>query len=262
MPELPVAPQPTAKPPATPVHRGQTGCCGGHTKVQDGQRGGGCDEAHGPVPAAPGRQGSRFLREFLANPIATAAIAPSSRHLAAAMLRGVDLGSMRTVVEFGPGTGVFTRAVLEGLRAAGNTGAEFIAIEKNPRMAAALQQEFALLGADGGGAAPVPGVQIVAGDALDVDSVLGALGQDHADFILSGLGWPSIPAAIRDAILEKTAAALPAGREFRTFGYHIGLTLPGAWGFRRTVRRLFSRVTISPVVWRNLPPAFVYSCVK
>ncbi len=170
------------------------------------------------------------------------------------MLKGVDIASLRTIVEFGPGTGVFTRAVLEALRASGNDQVRFVALELNPRMASELQAEFApLAGARG------PRVEILNENALNVDRVLDGT---HADFILSGLGWPSIPAAIRDAILEKTATALTPGREFRTFGYHIGLTLPGAWGFRKTVRRLFKSVTISPVVWRNIPPAFVYTCVK
>ena len=226
------------------------------------------DVAVGAAPGVSGgraaggrssRQGSRFLREFLANPIATAAIAPSSRHLAAAMLRGVEMGSLSTVVEFGPGTGVFTRAVLEGLRASGNEGALFLAIEKNGRMARELGAELGVLdGAESSG----PRARVIEGDALEVDVLLQRHGAREADFILSGLGWPSIPAGIRDAILEKTAAALGRGKQFRTFGYHIGLTLPGAWGFRRTVRRLFSRVEISRVVWRNLPPAFVYTCTK
>lgn len=210
-----------------------------------------------PVPARS--QGGRFLREFLANPIATAAIAPSSRHLAAAMLKDVDMASLGTIVEFGPGTGVFTRAVLEALRAVGNRDCLFLAIEKNPRMAAELQREFAPLNDL---AAPGPRVTVVNDDALNVDALLKAAGRSQADFILSGLGWPSIPASIRDGILERTAACLGPGREFRTFGYHIGLTLPGAWGFRKTIRRLFSSVTISRVVWRNLPPAFVYTSRK
>lgn len=201
------------------------------------------------------------------------------------MLKGLDMASLRTIVEFGPGTGVFTRATIESLRAAGNTQARFIALELNPRMAANLQAEFAILGepsaaAAGSGspessarpsapssaahAAPAahPRVTILNDNALNIDRALASANATHADLIVSGLGWPSIPAAIRDAILEKTAASLAPGQEFRTFGYHIGLTLPGAWGFRKTVRRLFKSVTISPVIWRNLPPAFVYRCVK
>jgi len=190
------------------------------------------------------------------------------------MLKGLDFASLRTIVEFGPGTGVFTRATLEALRAAHNTDAVFLALELNPRLATELQAEFAPIAALDPRATPGqhdprdrthttgPRVHIRNDNALNIDRALADSGRPHADLIISGLGWPSIPAGVRDAILEKTAAALAPGRAFRTFGYHIGLSLPGAWGFRKTVRRLFSRVTISPVVWRNLPPAFVYECVK
>lgn len=173
------------------------------------------------------------------------------------MLRGIDVAGLRTIVEFGPGTGVFTRAVLSALRSAGNTSATLIALELNPRMAAALAAEISPADVPN-----VPRAEILNENALNIARVLTDRGLDRADFVLSGLGWPSIPAAVRDGILEATASVLRPGSEFRTFGYHIGLALPGAWGFRRTVRRLFSRVAISPVVWRNIPPAFVYQCVR
>lgn len=254
MAQLPVAAERTQAQTKAPAGCGKQDCCGAHApRAQTSP------PVSGEPSTAPTRRHSSFLREFLANPIATAAIAPSSRYLAAAMLKGVDAASLRSIVEFGPGTGVFTRAVLEALRAAGNTDCTFLAIELNPRMADSLRDEFAPLNDP---ASRGPRVTVLNDNALSLDRILRDAGRPHADFILSGLGWPSIPAAIRDGILEKTAAALPPGRQFRTFGYHIGLTLPGAWGFRKTVRRLFSDVTISPIVWRNLPPAFVYTCTK
>ena len=66
----------------------------------------------------------------------------------------------------------------------------------------------------------------------------------------------------RARILLATAAVLRPGGEFRTFGYHCGLLMRGAWHFRGAVERLFSEVTISEVVWMNMPPAFVYRCVR
>lgn len=189
----------------------------------------------------------RFFREFLANPIATAAIAPSSAALADRMLASIDWGSVGSIVEYGPGTGSFTREVLRRLQQVGNTRCRFLALELNPRLARQL-------------AADIEGVTVREGDASDVARFAKEVGFDRADYVISGLGWPSIKPTIRDRILEATRMVLGPGGEFRTFGYHIGLTLPGAWGFRRTVRRLFDEVHISPVVWRNIPPAFVYTC--
>lgn len=161
------------------------------------------------------------------------------------MLEGLDLTGAITLVEYGPGTGVFSREAARRL----GPDADFIVIERNERFADRLREQL-------------PAVDVYHGDAQEVLDVLLTHDKEHADAIISGLGWPSIPDEPREAILEATAKALRSGAEFRTFGYHIGLTMRGAWRFRKTVRRLFSEVTISPVIWANLPPAFVYRCVK
>lgn len=53
----------------------------------------------------------QFLREYLSTPDTIGAIAPSSRHLAAAMTASIDFDKARCIVEYGAGTGVFTRKV-------------------------------------------------------------------------------------------------------------------------------------------------------
>jgi phospholipid N-methyltransferase len=53
----------------------------------------------------------------------------------------------------------------------------------------------------------------------------------------------------------------PGGR-FATFAYVHGTPFPGGIRFRRMLRERFAKVSLSPVVWRNLPPAFVYRCEK
>lgn len=189
--------------------------------------------------------GTGFFSEFLRDPVATAAIAPSSPALAAAMLDGLDLARVRTVVEYGPGTGVFTRAVLEGLARTGNDTARVIALELNGRLARRLAGEL-------------PSIEVHHASADEVETVLAGR---HADLIVSGLGWPSLPADLRRSLLERTSRVLAGGGAFRTFGYHVGLLFPGAWEFRRICRERFATVTISPVVWSNLPPAFVYRCI-
>lgn len=191
--------------------------------------------------------GTGFLSEFVRNPLRTAAIAPSSKALARAMLDRVDLAAVRSIVEYGPGTGVFTRTTLDALDAAGNTTARYLALELNPRMADDLRLTL-------------PRVDVRCANALDVDRELGP-GAGGVDLIISGLGWPSIPVGPRTEILRKTRAMLRRGGRFHTFGYHIGLCMVGAWQFRACVRDLFDNVNISPVVWANVPPAFVYRCV-
>jgi phosphatidylethanolamine/phosphatidyl-N-methylethanolamine N-methyltransferase len=59
-----------------------------------------------------------------------------------------------------------------------------------------------------------------------------------------------------------TLAALKSGGRFATFGYLEGSILPTGRRFRRKIRRLFTEVHRSPIVWANMPPAFVYQCVR
>ena len=191
-----------------------------------------------------------FLSEFVRSPVATAAIAPSSRRLGELMLRGVDLSRVRTVVEYGPGTGAFTRLVLRGLGEAGNTSAKLLAVELNERQARALPERCE----------HDDRLEVVHASATDVRALLRDQDEGGMDLVVSGLGWPSLPGRVRDTIIDETAELLRPGGSFRTFGYHVGLLFPGAWKFRERVRARFEAVSISPVVWGNLPPAFVYTC--
>jgi len=205
-----------------------------------------------PNPPVPRNQlkppsRARFLAQFIAKPGVIGAVAPSSRWLARAMVEGLDLSTAGAVVEFGPGSGAFTDEILTRI----GPDTRFFAIERNAAMARQLRERHPLL-------------HVVTGDAGEVVALAGEQGikAGSVDCILSGLPWPSFSDGLRTRILEAAFAALRPGGELRTFGYHVGLTMRGAWHFRREARRVFSSVTISPVIWRNLPPAFVYCCRK
>lgn len=216
---------------------------------------------HGSARKPRAGAAGAFVREFLRDPGATAAIAPSSRRLARQMLDGIDMGSLNSIVEFGPGSGVFTREVLGRLpgdwhmdltREARVCGRPtFIAIEYNPRMAEIVREQF-------------PGAVVVTESAANIERVCADHGVTPGtlDCVISGLGWASFPPALTTQILEATARVLRPGGHFRTFAYHIGLVKRSAWHLKSELRRLFSSVESSPGVWANLPPAFVYRCVK
>ncbi len=214
--------------------------------------------AHPPRPTrARQRSGGRasFIREFLRNPGATAAIAPSSRVLADRMVRGIDLAGCSSIVEFGPGSGVFTRAMLDRIphgwaRSEGGTGT-FIAIEYNRRMARNVAREF-------------PRATVVFDSAANIEKLCAAQGiaPGTLDAVISGLGWASFPPALTTEILEATARMLRPGGHFRTFAYHVGLVKRNAWHLRSELRRLFGEVEMAHGAWANLPPAFIYRCQK
>jgi len=80
-----------------------------------------------------------FSAEALANFQATSAVAPSSRYLIRAMLAPLPLARARTVVEFGPGTGAITRALLDALP----RQATLYSFEISPRFRDYLRQKLA-----------------------------------------------------------------------------------------------------------------------
>src|SRR5476651_94906 len=81
-----------------------------------------------------------FLREWLANPLRTGAVAPSSPKLAAAMAEWLPADPENYVLELGPGTGAVTEALIKyGLRED-----RLVAIERNPTMADLLRKRFPL----------------------------------------------------------------------------------------------------------------------
>lgn len=220
--------------------------------------------SHAPPPrrvadAVGGR--FAFAKEFLKEPKEMAAVAPSSRFLARRMVQGIDFVHAGAIVEYGPGLGTFSRAVINGMHTAGVSNApasdpalprcRFIAIERNEKMAELFRHRF-----------DPSDVTLYNDDAANVRHICELEGVADVGYVVSGLGWPSFSDDLRERILVATSQVLRPGGEFRTFGYHVGLMLRGAWHFRRLVRQLFSEVTISRIVWRNMPPAFVYRCIK
>jgi phospholipid N-methyltransferase len=184
-----------------------------------------------------------FLWEFVRHPGTVGAIAASSVFLAREMVQGFDWQRIRTVVEYGPGTGAFTGEILAQLQ----PGARYAAIEINPQFAQHLRAKY-------------PGVAIHQISAVDVASVCAQEGFASLDAIVCGLPWASFSDPLQTAILDAAIAMLEPDGQFATFAYLQGMLLPGGSRMRSRLRRCFASVESSRVVWRNLPPAFVYRC--
>lgn len=186
-----------------------------------------------------------FLRAFAQSPGSVGAVAPSSRLLAERMVAGVGLESAEVVVEFGPGTGGLTRTVLAHL----GPGARFLAVELNEPFVRHLRERF-------------PGVDVHHGSAVETPALLAARGLGPADVVISGLPWASFPPRAQHRLLRAAHEALRPGGSFVTFAYAGPSLLPRGRRFRALLHRVFGEVRTTPLVWRNLPPAFAYQCRK
>jgi phospholipid N-methyltransferase len=186
-----------------------------------------------------------FLGRFLKRPVRTGAVAPSSRWLARAMVADMELTQARVVVELGPGTGSFTGAIQEAIGAQ----AFFMAVEVDPLFSRQLAKRF-------------PRLVVVNDTAERLAHYLEQHGQAEADSILCGIPWAGFSDDLQRRLMQSVCESLRPGGRFATFAYIHASWLPSARRFRLLLESWFSHVDTTPVIWRNLPPAFVYRCRK
>jgi phosphatidylethanolamine/phosphatidyl-N-methylethanolamine N-methyltransferase len=175
-----------------------------------------------------------FFRAWLKAPLRVAAIAPSSSGLADLITSeiGRDTGP---VIELGPGTGVFTQAII----ARGVSENELALVELGSEFSAALRQRF-------------PRVQLLNMDAAHLHRVDLFSGWP-AGAVVSGLPLLSMPDAKVFAILRAAFAAMAPDGSFYQFTY--GLRCPVE---RRVLDRLGLEAERIGGTFANLPPAAVY----
>jgi phospholipid N-methyltransferase len=189
--------------------------------------------------------GIQFVRQFIVDPRITGAVWPSSRGLARRMTEWTNWDLVNVVVEYGPGTGVFTEEILSRK----TPQARYIGIERNARFAAMLKRRF-------------PGLLVCNDSVARVRQICDVQGVESADLIVCGLPWASFTGPEQDAFLEAMFTVLPIGGKFATFAYLQGLLLPSGRRFRETLSRTFASVQSGSTVWANVPPAFVYRCTR
>jgi phospholipid N-methyltransferase len=176
----------------------------------------------------------RFIGQWLANPLQTGAILPSGRDLAALMVRDIIPGQGR-VIEFGGGTGVFTRALLDK----GVPPDMLDVVEINPGFAAALRIQF-------------PEVRIIMASAADLDEQAIARPGGYAA-IVSGLPFLSLPKAVRVGVIAQASRLLAADGAMMQFSYAPRCPVPPA--LLRAHRLVATRIGSCA---RNIPPAHVF----
>ncbi len=145
-----------------------------------------------------------FFRGFVKHPAMVGALVPSSQRTIRRVLTPVDWSNCRVFVEYGPGVGTFCRPVLERLRRDG----ALIVIDTNPEFIAHLQTTIR-----------DPRFSAVLGSAADVGAVVAAHGFDHADIVLSGLPFSTLPAGVGAAIMDATRRVLRPGGAFLVYQY-------------------------------------------
>jgi phospholipid N-methyltransferase len=100
-------------------------------------------------------------------------------------------------VEYGPGIGNITREILQRMR----PDAVLVAIELNSEFVTYLREEIR-----------DPRLHVVHGSASDVAAILAGLNLQHADYIISGIPYSTLPDPVRRKIVRESRRLLdPAG---------------------------------------------------
>ena len=174
-----------------------------------------------------------FFRGFLEHPRMVGSIIPSSRNTIDKMLAPVKWDECKLFVEYGPGVGTFCRPVLDRLP----RGGELLVIDTNPLFIDYLKREIR-----------DSRFHPVLGSAADVEAIVRSLGHEHADYVLSGLPFSTLPEGVGEEIAAATYRVVRSGGAFLTYQ------------FRATARdltaRYFERVETG-LTWLNIPPCLL-----
>ncbi|MFC3694515.1 class I SAM-dependent methyltransferase [Chenggangzhangella methanolivorans] len=178
--------------------------------------------------------GITFLREWLAAPLRVGALAPSGATLARAIT--AEIGpEMGPVIELGPGTGVFTRALLDR----GVAERDLTLVEAGSEFAVMLEARF-------------PEARVLWMDASRLRAV-DLFGGGQAGAVVSGLPLLSMSPRKVVAILDGAFRHLKPGGAFYQFTYGPGCPAP-----RPILDRLGLKASRVGRALSNVPPATVY----
>jgi len=179
----------------------------------------------------------KFLIEYFKSPRTIGAVAPSSERLAKKMISDIDFKNSKCIVEYGPGTGVFTDKLIEGK----NQDTILLLLEYNKEFCTLLEERYN--GDDN--------IIIINDSAENVDKYLEKYRIRNVDYVVSGLPFASLPKNISNRILKKTRAILKKDGLFITFQYTLLK--------KEFIAGYFKEIELDRTVL-NVPPAYVLKC--
>ena len=180
-----------------------------------------------------------FLKNFIQQPDIVGSIAPSSRYLCFSMLKNINFEISKCIVEYGSGTGVFTKEIIARKR----KDTLFMSFELNKDMFSRLK----------GLHAPKDNIYIINDSVENMMDYLMLQGFSEVDYIISGLPFTVLPRKVSMRILNDTFQVLSNKGSFITFQYSLH--------FLNTLKEIFPKVKLG-IQLLNLPPAFIYHCKK
>lgn len=185
---------------------------------------------------------STFLHTAVRKPRMVGAAMPTSPAVAATVAQVVPTTGAPTIVELGPGTG----SLSDGIRDRMPAGARHIGIELGTELVDHLQRHK-------------PWMEVVHGDAQELDTLLKKLDIDQVDAVVSSIPWSLLEEEQQQRVLDEAARVIGSKGAFTALTYLPVAQSPGGRRFRRQLNRTFDEV-LTHTTWRNFPPIMHYLC--
>jgi phosphatidylethanolamine/phosphatidyl-N-methylethanolamine N-methyltransferase len=180
-----------------------------------------------------------FFRTWATSPRKMGSVTPTSRALAAVMVKLSHADAAGYTLEIGPGTGVVTQALI----AAGIPQERIVSVEYDKDFCRHLRKRF-------------PGVHVIRGDAFDLKNTLGEYRDMKFSAAISGIPLLNLPKAKRAPYLESLLDQLIPG----------GVVSQLSYSFVPPQEAIPGRLSVDKSKWVtfNFPPgrAWIYSRPK
>lgn len=180
-----------------------------------------------------------FLKEFFKEKKTVGAVSPSSKHLGKKMLQNINFDNCNVIIELGPGTGVFTRMLTNKMKG----DSKLIIFELHEAFLNKLQKEFA----------NDDRVIIINDSAENIGEHLKEHNLGEVDAVISSLPLTNFNKRLVHTILKQSHQHLKQSGLYIQFQYSLNA--------QKHLKKIFREVKIS-FTPRNIPPAFVYTCMK
>jgi phospholipid N-methyltransferase len=177
----------------------------------------------------------KFLKEFWKDKQMVGAICPSTCFLGEKMIENVDFDKARTIVELGPGTGVFTELILNRM----HPDAKLLVFELNDSFYQNIAKRF-----------DDPRVQIIHDSA---EKIADYTDGKKVDAVISSLPLMVFSEELRNNVVNAAYDSLKKDGKYTQFQYSLQS--------KKLLQSVFKTVSVK-FTMKNFPPAFVYTCSK
>ncbi len=185
-----------------------------------------------------------YLKNLLTDP-QIASITPTSSYGIKNLCSRMDFNRAKVIVEYGPATGVITSYMLKHLSPDG----KLLALDTNSSFIETLRSNIS-----------DTRLHAFNDSAENVMTRLAEIGEQEADYVISGIPFSMLDPEVADRIVERTRAVLRPGGKFLVYQF---LKPEFHWvkGIHQYLPAHFTQI-VRGREFRNMPPLVIHECTK